>query len=154
MVVLSSCSGLSPCRHLSTPSPDKALPPPMPKAIVFEVGTNEWKRFDEWPPAAAQPKTLYFHPGGKLSFDAPSSGTGQYDEYRLNLLTAEDLAMHRPSRSSDLCTFLLLMEGSFKRDLSTALHIHTHYIVLLLKHGFDFRMAVIFIRRAVVTDCT
>jgi len=41
------------------------------KAIVFETGTNVWRRYDEWPPKAASPKMLYFHAGGKLSFDAP-----------------------------------------------------------------------------------
>ena len=49
------------------------------------MGTNIWKRFDQWPPAEATPKTLHFHPGGKLSFDAPATTTGQqqqaYDEY-------------------------------------------------------------------------
>jgi putative CocE/NonD family hydrolase len=41
------------------------------KAIVFETGTNVWRRYDAWPPKAATPKTLYFHAGGKLSFDPP-----------------------------------------------------------------------------------
>jgi putative CocE/NonD family hydrolase len=66
-------------RHLSTPGED--LPPPLPKAIIFEVGTNEWKRFDTWPPVEATPKTLHFHTGsGKLSFDAPAAEAA-YDEY-------------------------------------------------------------------------
>ena len=30
-----------------------------------------WRRYDEWPPKAAAAKTLYFHAGGKLSFDPP-----------------------------------------------------------------------------------
>ncbi len=42
-----------------------------PKAVVFETGTNVWRHFDEWPPKAATAKTLYFHAGGKLSFDPP-----------------------------------------------------------------------------------
>ena len=42
------------------------------KAIVFETGTNVWRHFDEWPPKQATPKTLYFHAGGKLSFDPPT----------------------------------------------------------------------------------
>ena len=68
-------------RHLCTPSEDKPPPPPLPKAIVFEVGTNEWKRFDSWPPAEATAKSLYFHPGGKLSFEPPAAGGKEYDEY-------------------------------------------------------------------------
>jgi putative CocE/NonD family hydrolase len=43
------------------------------KAIVFETGTNVWRRYDAWPPKAATPKTLYFHAGGKLSFDPPEA---------------------------------------------------------------------------------
>ena len=39
---------------------------------MFETGTNVWRRFDEWPPKAATAKTLYFHAGGKLSFDPPT----------------------------------------------------------------------------------
>jgi uncharacterized protein len=43
-----------------------------PKAIVFETGTNVWRHFDQWPPKQARPRTLYFHAGGKLSFDPPT----------------------------------------------------------------------------------
>jgi uncharacterized protein len=43
-----------------------------PKAVVFETGTNVWRSFESWPPKAAAPKTLYFHAGGRLSFDAPT----------------------------------------------------------------------------------
>jgi uncharacterized protein len=53
---------------------------PLPKAYVFETGSNVWKKYDAWPPKSATTKTLYFHDGGKLSFDAPTSKTG-VDEY-------------------------------------------------------------------------
>ena len=43
-----------------------------PKAIVFETGTNVWRHFDQWPPKQATQKMLYFHAGGKLSFDPPT----------------------------------------------------------------------------------
>jgi putative CocE/NonD family hydrolase len=51
-----------------------------PKAVVFETGTNVWRRFDAWPPKSAMPKTLYFHAGGKLSFDPPTEAASG-DEY-------------------------------------------------------------------------
>jgi hypothetical protein len=51
-----------------------------PKAVVFETGTNVWRSMDAWPPKAAQAKTLYFHAGGKLSFDPPTEQSG-VDEY-------------------------------------------------------------------------
>jgi putative CocE/NonD family hydrolase len=50
------------------------------KAIVFETGTNVWRRYDSWPPRAAAPRTLYFHAGGKLSFDPPTESNSK-DEY-------------------------------------------------------------------------
>jgi uncharacterized protein len=49
-------------------------------AIVFETGTNVWRRFDEWPPKSTTAKTLYLHAGGKLSFDPPME-TESWDEY-------------------------------------------------------------------------
>jgi putative CocE/NonD family hydrolase len=48
---------------------------------MFETGTNQWRRFDAWPPKSAKPKTLYFHAGGKLSFDPPRDSGNVYDEY-------------------------------------------------------------------------
>ena len=52
----------------------------LPTAIVFETGTNVWRRYDEWPPKNAVAKTLYFHAGGKLSFDPPVEAASA-DEY-------------------------------------------------------------------------
>lgn len=52
----------------------------LPKAIVFETGTNVWRKYDSWPPAEAKPRTLYLHAGGKLSFDPPAEDEGM-DEY-------------------------------------------------------------------------
>jgi uncharacterized protein len=51
-----------------------------PKAVVFETGTNVWRSFDAWPPKAATAKTLYFHAGGKLSFEPPAEAAG-VDQY-------------------------------------------------------------------------
>jgi putative CocE/NonD family hydrolase len=51
-----------------------------PKAVVFETGTNVWRNLDAWPPKAATAKILYFHSGGKLTFDAPTETKG-VDEY-------------------------------------------------------------------------
>jgi hypothetical protein len=51
-----------------------------PAAVVFETGTNVWHRMEAWPPKAATTKTLYFHAGGKLSFDAPTEAESK-DEY-------------------------------------------------------------------------
>ncbi|HVX11456.1 MAG TPA: CocE/NonD family hydrolase [Pirellulales bacterium] len=52
-----------------------------PEAWVFETGTNRWRRHEQWPPAAAQAKPLYFRSGGRLSFEAPTESDAVYDEY-------------------------------------------------------------------------
>ena len=53
---------------------------PLPKAYVFETGSNVWKKYDAWPPKSAATKMLYFRARGKLSFDAPTEKAG-VDEY-------------------------------------------------------------------------
>jgi hypothetical protein len=57
--------------------------PGITEAITFQTGSNEWKRYDQWPPRnQTQDRKLYFHAGGKLSFDAPTqTDAAAYDEY-------------------------------------------------------------------------
>ena len=45
---------------------------PLPKAYMFETGTNAWRKYDQWPPKGVQARMLYFHSGAKLSFESPS----------------------------------------------------------------------------------
>jgi putative CocE/NonD family hydrolase len=52
----------------------------LPKAYVFETGSNVWKKYDAWPPKNIVAKTLYFRANGGLSFDAPAEKAG-VDEY-------------------------------------------------------------------------
>ncbi len=53
----------------------------LPKAYVFETGTNTWRQYSAWPPANARQKTLYFHADGALSFEAPGAESSTFDEY-------------------------------------------------------------------------
>jgi len=53
----------------------------LPEASAFMTGANEWKSYDRWPPESVQEKALYFHSGGKLSFDPPQTGGEAFDEY-------------------------------------------------------------------------
>jgi len=53
----------------------------LPKAYVFETGTNVWRQYDSWPPKSANKKTLYLHSNGVLSFDPPKDEATTYDEY-------------------------------------------------------------------------
>ena len=42
--------------------------PRLPEAYMFETGSNQWRKFDEWPPKSGMKKALYLHAGGTLSF--------------------------------------------------------------------------------------
>ncbi|PYV17669.1 MAG: X-Pro dipeptidyl-peptidase [Acidobacteria bacterium] len=46
----------------------------LPEALVFETGANQWRSFDAWPPRQAEPREIYFHPGGRLAFGPPPGG--------------------------------------------------------------------------------
>lgn len=62
-------------QHYLNDAPD----PNLPGAMVFETGTNRWRRYETWPPANAQPRSLFLHANGKLTFQRPSEGS--FDEY-------------------------------------------------------------------------
>jgi putative CocE/NonD family hydrolase len=54
----------------------------LPKAYVFETGTNVWHRMDAWPPKQLATKNLHLGTGGRLSFDAPRENADSgFDEY-------------------------------------------------------------------------
>lgn len=53
----------------------------LPKAYVFETGTNVWRQYSAWPPKSALTKTLYLHANAGLSFEAPATETPAFDEY-------------------------------------------------------------------------
>ena len=50
------------------------------EAWVFEMGTNQWRKYDAWPPKQAQAKSLYLHEDGRLGFDQPQAENA-FDEY-------------------------------------------------------------------------
>jgi putative CocE/NonD family hydrolase len=65
-------------KHFLKDGPD----PMLPEAYAFETGTNQWRKFDAWPPRGTEARSLYFHPGGRLSFDPPTdSAADPFDEY-------------------------------------------------------------------------
>jgi putative CocE/NonD family hydrolase len=45
------------------------------EATVFETGTNEWHRFEVWPPKGVQAATMYLSTGGKLAKTAPKQAS-------------------------------------------------------------------------------
>jgi len=63
-------------KHYLKDGPD----PKLPEAYVFETGSNKWRQFDDWPPAASREQSLYLTAGGGLSFDRPAGGSN-FDQY-------------------------------------------------------------------------
>jgi uncharacterized protein len=53
----------------------------LPKAYVFETGTNVWRKYSSWPPANAKSRVLYFQEKGGLAFTAPEAKDDAFDEY-------------------------------------------------------------------------
>jgi uncharacterized protein len=52
------------------------------EAITFQTGANQWKTYNTWPPKEAIQKNIYFHEGGKLSFDKPAMADNKaFDSY-------------------------------------------------------------------------
>jgi putative CocE/NonD family hydrolase len=54
---------------------------PLPEASVFVTGTDQWRRFDSWPPRTAREQTLFLHAGGRLDFSRPTENAEAFDEY-------------------------------------------------------------------------
>jgi hypothetical protein len=53
----------------------------LPKAFVFETGTNVWRQYDAWPPKTAETRTLYLNDAGRLTFTPPTASDAVFDEY-------------------------------------------------------------------------
>lgn len=54
----------------------------IPEALVFETGSNQWRRYEQWPPANTTARSLYLKADGGLSFDPPQAVAGEtFDEY-------------------------------------------------------------------------
>jgi len=53
----------------------------LPKAYVFETGSNVWRQYDAWPPKHTERQKLYLHAKGVLSFEPPKDDATAYDEY-------------------------------------------------------------------------
>jgi len=53
----------------------------LPKAYVFETGSNRWRKEDVWPPQDAAPVTFYLSTDSKLLQEAAPNATQSFDEY-------------------------------------------------------------------------
>ena len=50
------------------------------EATIFETGSNQWKRFDVWPPAQSKAIEYYFNEANKMSVSKTST-ENSFDEY-------------------------------------------------------------------------
>ena len=63
-------------QHYLNDKPD----PGIPEAMIFETGSNKWRRYNKWPPENMEQKNLYLLPEGGLSFNPPAEEQS-FDEY-------------------------------------------------------------------------
>ncbi len=56
---------------------------PFGEALTFQMGSNEWQTYDEWPPREGiEPRNLYLREDGRVSFDPPESASERaFDSY-------------------------------------------------------------------------
>jgi putative CocE/NonD family hydrolase len=56
--------------------------PKLAEATIFISGANEWRKFDQWPPANLSSRDIYLAPDGSLSWNLPTYvKAGSYSEY-------------------------------------------------------------------------
>lgn len=58
----------------------KGEDPKLAEATIFFSGANEWKKFDQWPPKATEPKDIYFDEKAVLSWNKPTKAES-FSEY-------------------------------------------------------------------------
>lgn len=59
---------------------DKCTGGQLPEAMVFETGSNTWRRHESWPPKNVESRDLFLNANGKLAFTADTAVAG-FDEY-------------------------------------------------------------------------
>ncbi len=50
----------------------KGEDPKLSEATIFLTGENQWKNFDQWPPANVSNQPIYFQSNGNLSWSKPT----------------------------------------------------------------------------------
>ena len=48
---------------------------PLKEAITFQTGSDQWVKYDSWPPRQAQTRNIYMREDGALSFTAPAASS-------------------------------------------------------------------------------
>lgn len=56
--------------------------PNMPEALLFQTGSNTWRRYDCWPPCGnVDVRKLYLQPDSKLAFAPPAKSEADFDKF-------------------------------------------------------------------------
>jgi putative CocE/NonD family hydrolase len=58
----------------------KGANPGTPNATIFFTGANEWRQFDQWPPADTKDQPIYLQSDGSLGWNAPTQ-KNNFSEY-------------------------------------------------------------------------
>lgn len=51
------------------------------EATIFFSGENQWKTFDQWPPATIKTRALYLQPTGQLDWEKPTNPKNSFSDY-------------------------------------------------------------------------
>jgi putative CocE/NonD family hydrolase len=54
----------------------------LPEVTAFETGSNQWGKYDQWPPKTTHFESLYFNDNGRLEYNMPEATGFQFDEYK------------------------------------------------------------------------
>lgn len=128
--------------------------PALAEVTAFETGANRWRRFDAWPPPAAEPASLYLAAGGRLQPEPPDAQAGVdrfvSDPAKPVPYTAEitsDWAKHymtEDQRFSATRTDVLVYESEpLKEDLTLAGPIEAELFVATSESAADWIIKVI-----------
>ncbi|MDT7828559.1 CocE/NonD family hydrolase [Pricia sp. S334] len=52
---------------------------PLPEAYMFDTGSKEWKKFEQWPPENIAPVSLGFGKNGRLSLEGPIDESAEFE---------------------------------------------------------------------------
>jgi hypothetical protein len=94
----------------------------LPEAYVFETGTNQWRKFNTWPPENLQKRGLYFKAKQKLTFEAPQENEFGMDEFISN---PANPVPYIAGLSTDMTKQYMTDDQSFTRDRKDVLKYQT-----------------------------
>ena len=132
----------------------KGSDPNLPEATIFFSGENQWKNFNQWPPANVVSQPIYFQSNGSLTWNKPAdkkSATEYISDPAHPVPYTEDVHFSRTSaymnddqrfasRRSDVLTF---QTGVLSEDLTLAGPVVADLLVSITGTDADFVVKLI-----------